>query len=60
MHRDFFCILGKLARETPKLGICYSAQLWHFWSIKIQISYYTYYCHNIEGECHYVGSVCVD
>ena len=42
--------LGKLARKTLHLEICYSAQLWHFWSIKIQISYYTYYCHKIEGE----------
>ena len=53
--RDFFAILGrsprafqigkKLARQTPKLGNCYSAQLCHFLSIKKQISFYTYYCH---------------
>ena len=46
--------------------ICYSAQLCHFWSIKKQISYYTYWSLNwrrtspcsvcVESTC----SVCVD
>ena len=34
--------IGKISVKPLNWEICYSAQLWHFWSITKQVSYYTY------------------
>ena len=49
--------LVKLGGKPLSWEICYSAQLCHFWSIKKQISYHTYFCRQkIEGEIRFNGS----
>ena len=47
---------GKLRRSDSQIGRSYNPKLRHFLSIKKQISYYTYYCHLMEGETQCSGS----
>ena len=47
--------LGKVERETSKLGNLLKCIIMSFLVNKNKFSYYTFYCNQIEGERHHVA-----